>query len=60
MTEQQNGNNRYIKCNYCPALFFTEADLKRHMDTFGTNKEMHKQSYENTHGRLEHGYGGNE
>ncbi len=60
MTEQQNGSSRYIKCNYCPSLFFSKADLERHMAAFGSNRDMHKQYYEKTHGRLEHGYGSDE
>jgi len=57
LTQENKGGNRYIKCSYCPALFFSEADLKRHMEAFGSNPAGHKQNYEKTHGRLEHGYG---
>ncbi len=60
MTEQQKNNNHYLKCPYCACLFFTQADLQKHMTTFGNIKEMHADNYRKTHGRLEHGYGNNE
>jgi hypothetical protein len=60
LTEQQNGKNHYIKCNYCSSLFFSKADLERHMAAFGQNPESHEQYYKRTHNRLEHGYGSDE
>jgi uncharacterized C2H2 Zn-finger protein len=56
----QNGSNRYLKCPYCACLFFSQADLDKHIATYGAAKEVHEQNYRKTHGRLEHGYGSNE
>ncbi len=57
MTEQQNGNIRYLKCPHCACLFFSQVDLQKHMATFGGGKAEHDYAYKKTHGRLEHGYG---
>ena len=56
MTEQKN-KNHYLKCPNCPCIFFSQADLEKHIATFGSSKEQHEQFYKRTHGRLEHGYG---
>jgi uncharacterized C2H2 Zn-finger protein len=55
MSEPKNQTNLY-KCPSCPCIFFTKADLTKHIDNFGTNKEQHDYQYKKTHGRLEHGY----
>ncbi|MCL5876203.1 MAG: hypothetical protein M1540_00105 [Candidatus Bathyarchaeota archaeon] len=53
---EQKNQNHYFKCPHCACLFFSQADLKKHTDTFGTNKEQHDYQYKKTHGRMEHGY----
>ncbi|MGE5556518.1 MAG: hypothetical protein ACM3UY_09745 [Methanocella sp.] len=60
MTEQQNGSNPYLKCPHCACIFFSQADLQKHMAAFGQNKEQHIANYRKIHGRLEHGYGSDE
>jgi hypothetical protein len=60
MTMTQNGNNRYLKCQYCACIFFSQADFDKHMAAYGASKEVHEQNYRKTHGRLEHGYGSDE
>ncbi len=56
MTEQTNHNHQY-KCPHCACIFLTQADLQKHIATFGAAKEQHEYAYKKTHGRLEHGYG---
>jgi uncharacterized C2H2 Zn-finger protein len=56
MTEERN-NNVLHKCPHCVCIFLTKADLEKHMNTFGGNKEQHQSEYSRTHGRIEHGYG---
>lgn len=60
MTEQQTGNNRYLKCPYCACIFFSQADLQKHLVAMGQNKLQHDENYKKIHGRLEHGYGSDE
>ncbi|MCW4003493.1 MAG: hypothetical protein NWE95_06240 [Candidatus Bathyarchaeota archaeon] len=55
--EQEKNNNHYHKCPHCTCIFFTQADLQKHLARFGSNHEQHEYSYKKTHGRLEHGYG---
>jgi hypothetical protein len=53
-------NNQCIKCPYCPSLFLNQADLQTHIKRFGNNPAQHLDEYKKTHGRIEHGYGGDE
>jgi uncharacterized C2H2 Zn-finger protein len=55
---QEANNNKIYKCPHCACIFLTEIDLKKHTNFFGDNKEQHEYMYKKTHGRLEHGYGG--
>ncbi|MCW4009432.1 MAG: hypothetical protein NWF05_02275 [Candidatus Bathyarchaeota archaeon] len=53
--------NNLCQCPYCACCFCTEADLKRHMDTYGATKAEHNAQFRRVHGRLEHGsFGGSE
>jgi hypothetical protein len=53
-------NNQYLKCPHCACIFFTQADLDAHLKRFGNNPAMHVDEYKKVHGRIEHGYGGDE
>ncbi|MCW4001042.1 MAG: hypothetical protein NWE93_12465 [Candidatus Bathyarchaeota archaeon] len=53
-------NNQYLKCPHCNCIFFSQADLERHMAAFSQAKGEHQFRYTKTHGRLEHGYGGDQ
>ena len=53
----QTNSNHHYKCPHCVCIFFSEADLQKHLTHFGSNREQHEYSYKKTHGRLEHGYG---
>ena len=57
MTQESN-NNIHYKCPHCACIFLTKADLQKHLNTFGNGKEEHEFAYRTTHGRIEHGYGG--
>ncbi|MGD6853367.1 MAG: hypothetical protein ACQCN6_15010 [Candidatus Bathyarchaeia archaeon] len=52
----QTNDNHYYKCPHCSCIFFSQADLQKHIAAFGTNREQHELAYKKTHGRLEHGY----
>ncbi|MDR0372290.1 MAG: hypothetical protein LBI79_01820 [Nitrososphaerota archaeon] len=53
MTEE---NQNPYKCPHCACVFLTQADLQKHITTFGATKEQHEYSYKKTHDRLEYGY----
>ena len=57
MTENEENAtlNKHFKCPFCPCIFLTETDLKRHLGCMGDRKEEHLDSYRRTHGRIEHG-----
>jgi uncharacterized C2H2 Zn-finger protein len=58
---QENNVNTLFRCPHCTCCFCTEADLKRHMETYGTSKGEHSAEFQRTHGRLEHsGFSGPE
>ncbi len=53
--------NTLCKCPHCACCFCNEADLKKHMETFGASQAAHQQEFQRVHGRLEHGsFGGPE
>jgi hypothetical protein len=53
--------NNLCKCPFCPCCFCSEADLQRHMESYGTSKSEHAETFRKVHGRLEHGsLGGSE
>ncbi|MCJ7793468.1 hypothetical protein MUP42_00895 [Candidatus Bathyarchaeota archaeon] len=58
----QEGNvNNLHKCPFCPCCFCNEADLKKHLSSYGTSKDEHFEEFRKAHGRLEHGsFGGPE
>lgn len=37
------------KCPYCPCVFETEKDLKKHLDTFGSDEKMHYSKWRSAH-----------
>jgi uncharacterized C2H2 Zn-finger protein len=53
----EENNNPFFKCPHCPCIFLTQADLKKHLTQFGNANGNHLYSYQNAHGRIEHGYG---
>ena len=53
-TEEYNVNT-LCRCPHCACCFCTEADLKRHMETYGESKNEHLGEFQRVHGRLEHG-----
>ncbi len=58
MENQQNpeaNQNVLHKCPHCMCHFCTEADLRRHIATYGTSEENHTSKFKYEHGRLEHG-----
>ncbi|MGD6934955.1 MAG: hypothetical protein ACQCN5_12190 [Candidatus Bathyarchaeia archaeon] len=59
MSSAEN-NQPYLKCPHCACIFFTQADLDAHLKRFGNNTAQHVEDYKKTHGRVEHGYGGEE
>ena len=46
---------QYLKCPFCPCIFLTEADLQKHLNCMGNQREEHLDCYRRTHGRIEHG-----
>ena len=54
-TSQDAPVNGFSKCPYCACCFCNEADLKKHIDTFGASPAAHQQEFQRVHGRLEHG-----
>ena len=60
-TNPEGNINNLCKCPHCACCFCTEADLKRHMESYGTTKTEHAAEFQRVHGRLEHGsFGGPE
>ena len=60
MAENSDNVNlkHFLKCPFCPCVFLTQADLQRHLECMGDQKDEHLDFYRRTHGRIEHG-GGN-
>jgi histone acetyltransferase (RNA polymerase elongator complex component) len=64
MEEKNNGVSQEFpignlnKCPHCACCFCNEADLKKHIETFGETQAMHQQEFQRVHGRLEHGSSG--
>ena len=54
MTESDD-IGKFLRCPYCPCIFITEADLQKHMDCMGQNREEHIDCYGRTHARIERG-----
>lgn len=54
-TSPEEISNSLNKCPYCACCFCTDADLKRHIDIYGTLKTEHASKFQKEHGRLEHG-----
>jgi uncharacterized C2H2 Zn-finger protein len=43
------------RCPYCSCVFFSRADLDRHLAAFGNSKEQHEEAHRRTHGSVEYG-----
>lgn len=53
---REEGNmNTLCRCPHCACCFCTEADLEKHVKTYGNSKGEHSAEFQRTHGRLEHG-----
>lgn len=54
MSDEEN-LKQHRQCPFCPCIFLTQADLQKHLDCMGNNREEHLDLYRRTHGRIEHG-----
>ena len=48
-------NSNFCRCPFCPCCFFTQADLEKHIATFGNSRELHFENHRRTHARMEFG-----
>jgi uncharacterized C2H2 Zn-finger protein len=53
-------NAQYLKCPYCPCIFFTQADLDTHLEHFGNNAAQHIKDYKEVNTKIEYGSGSDE
>ncbi|MDH5374359.1 MAG: hypothetical protein OEY40_00915 [Candidatus Bathyarchaeota archaeon] len=42
-----------FECKFCPCVFENEEDLKKHMETFGYDREEHLRKWKRSHYDLE-------
>jgi len=58
--EIPNNNTVYLKCPYCPCIFFNKKDLDTHIKHFGNNPTLHINEYKEVNAKIEFGYGSEE